>query len=162
MKKLLLVTTLIVASATRCDKLLDAINKHDLEIVIYLLDNKEYDANNYVQYMTAAREAVDVCRNDIMAEKIKPTMQPIWYVLTYMAALASMYPLYTFLKTQVQDDVFNIQYNALAWQSAQFLGANMLAGLFLGTGITLRCFQIENNYQEAIQVQQLLLGHSFR
>ncbi len=96
MKKLLVLILTVAASAAQCDQLLDAINEHNLQKVTLFLQQKEYDATNYAQYITAAHEVVDRCKNDMKMEKIEPGIA--YQMLAGACIAASFFPYTHFLR----------------------------------------------------------------
>lgn len=159
MKKLLLMATLIMASLTRCDQLLDAIHQHKLQEVTLLLQQKKYEATNYSQYITAAREVVDRCQNDLKAKEIDSETVGKMVACIYVAA--SIYPLYSLFKIQAQHDICNIPSDALLWPLVQLFGGLAL-GSFIGTMVMILPFiPLCCAYGDAVEVEKLLLGHQF-
>lgn len=159
MKKLLVLILIVAASTARCDQLLDAINQHNLERVSLLLQQKEYDAPSYTQYITAAHEVVDRCKNDMKTQDIQPGV--IGQILAGICVAASFYPLYSFFKIQSEHGFDDMNYNALIVPAAQSIGAYTLVSFGITMGLLWPFIRLFFAYQDAIDVEKLLLGYQF-
>ncbi len=157
MKKLLLVATLIMTPLTRCDQLLDAINEHDLKKVTVLLLQKEYDLTNYEQYITAAHKVVEQCEYAMKTHAIEPSALQKMIVASCTAA--SIYPIYTFIKTHAECRLDEINCTDLILPVAQFIGFYMIASFVITIPMVLPFILLCTNHQEAINVEKLLLEH---
>ena len=153
MNKFICALLVTLTSMMNADMLLDAINQHNLPKVTILLKQKKYDPTAYVLYMNSACEMVEQCRNNQFLQGLKPGADPLFGAAGTAAVLASLHCLYNMFDKYMD---FN-RTDDLKDDIVTYVGWNLLAGIMFGIARVIRDSEIENAYNEAVKIQQLIL-----
>ncbi len=146
MKKILFIITCL-SSIAYADNLSVAIRNNNLQVVTELLEQKTMTSADFTVYISASNESIQLAREHLVIERLKPTIKSGYILGGLMSYLAGLIISGAFL-------VNNHEY------VATFLLLSSFATAITMTGIG--CAKYTNPYQEqydnALQIQELILN----
>lgn len=157
MKKFMCALLVMTTSLMNADMLLNAIKRHDLQKVTLLLKQKKYDPSSYVLYINSAREAVEQCRNNQFLQRLKPGIDPLFGAAGTAAIITSLHTVYNMFDKYLDFELKGKPIDDLKSDLLSYIGWNFLAGIMFGIALVIRDGEIETAYNEAVEIQQLIL-----
>ncbi len=152
MNKFYALLILLLSGYASCDSLLNAIDQHNTKKVSILLQQKQYDAVNYMQYLEAAQKALEKCQDDLYIQKIKSEISPNYTAVALILFIAITYQLYKSCNIEnpsLQQEIFKRD-------TQRFLISFLFGGIVFSIERAIHEEDPETAYQDALQIQQLL------
>lgn len=157
MTKCICALLVTLTSMMNADYLIDAINAYDVAMVEHIIQNKTYTPSKYMLYTAAAREAVEQCRNEGLIQTLKPSGYAPLEIASVICAVLSYTQIYGLYNIGIPFELNRHNIDTIKSFIGKFMGINVVAAALFGIGVAIRSFEIQDTYDAAVKIQQLIL-----